>query len=52
MAHCLGSGYKKKSSENDRLTGHFQSFFLLFFFYKISPEPESEPENIIAEYIC
>ena len=23
---------KKKSSENDQLTGHFQSFFYLFFF--------------------
>ena len=22
---------KKKSSENDQLTGHFQSFFILFF---------------------
>ena len=27
-----GGGYDKKSSENDKLTGHFQSFFL------ISPE--------------
>ena len=23
---------KKKSSENDQLTGHFQSFLILFFF--------------------
>ena len=23
---------KKKSSENDQLTGHFQSFFIYFFF--------------------
>ena len=22
---------KKKSSENDQLTGHFQSFFIIFF---------------------
>ena len=26
----------KKSSENDQLTGHFQSFFILFF---SSPQP-------------
>ena len=25
-------GTKKKSSENDQLTGHFQSFFFFFFF--------------------
>ena len=35
----LGGGVTKKqtkkSSENDQLTGHFQSFFCLFF---ISPE--------------
>ena len=30
----LGSeGRKKKSSENDQLTGHFQSLFFLSFFY-------------------
>ena len=39
----LGSGVggtEKKSSENDQLTGHFQSFFFseLFFFFLISPE--------------
>ena len=28
---------KKKSSENDQLTGHFQSFFVYFFFS--SPRP-------------
>ena len=40
-----GGGAKKinkKSSENDQLTGHFQSFFCLFFselfFSLISPE--------------
>ena len=27
---------KKKSSENDQLTGHFQSFFIYFF---SSPRP-------------
>ena len=37
----LGSGTekKKKSSENDQLTGHFQSFFFIFrafFFLNIS----------------
>ena len=31
----MGGGKKKKSSENDQLTGHFQSFFLLFL---ISPK--------------
>ena len=25
---------KKKSSENDQLTGHFQSFFLFFFIFR------------------
>ena len=33
----LGSGGRKKilkkSSENDQLTGHFQSFFFFFFFF-------------------
>ena len=32
----LGSGGQKKykkSSENDQLTGHFQSFFFFFFFF-------------------
>ena len=29
----------KKSSENDQLTGHFQSFFNLLFF---APDPKSE----------
>ena len=27
----LGRGDEKKSSENDQLTGHFQSFFSAFF---------------------
>ena len=31
---------KKKSSENDQLTGHFQSFFIIFFFRP--PDPKSE----------
>ena len=30
---------KKKGSENDQLTGHFQSFFIYFF---SSPDPRSE----------
>ena len=30
---------KKKSSENDQLTGHFQSFFIYFFRH---PDPKSE----------
>ena len=30
---------KKKSSENDQLTGHSQSFFIYFF---LSPDPKSE----------
>ena len=39
-----GGGKKRKeSSENDQLTGHFQSFFsfselLFFIFFLISPE--------------
>ena len=33
------SGDIKKSSENDQLTGHFQSFFIYFF---SSPDPKSE----------
>ena len=36
----LGLGGRKKSSENDQLTGHFQSFFFFsfsdFFFVLIS----------------
>ena len=28
---CSGDIIKKKSSENDQSTGHFQSFFSLFF---------------------
>ena len=30
---------KKKSSENDQLTGHFQSIFIYFF---TSPDPKPE----------
>ena len=34
----LWSGGRKKSSENDQLTGHFQSFFFIFrAFFLISP---------------
>ena len=44
MLGCLTSftvfsGDIKKSSENDQLTGHFQSFFIQFFH---PPEPKSE----------
>ena len=44
----LGDGKeRKKSYENDQLTGHFQSFFYFIFyfqvfwvfFFKVSPEP-------------
>ena len=31
---------KKKSSENDQLTGHFQSFFL--FFHPLEPKSEKK----------
>ena len=34
---------KMKSSENDQLTGHFQSFFIYFF---PSPDPKSEKNPI------
>ena len=45
---------RKKSSENDQLTGHFQSFFseliffLLFFraFFLISPEKNSKTGKV------
>ena len=33
---------KKKNSENDQLTGHFQSFFILFF---RPPDPKSEKNS-------
>ena len=33
---------KKKSSENDQLTVHFQSFFIYFF---RSPDPKSEKKK-------
>ena len=32
----------KKSSENDQLTGHFQSFFIYFF---RPPDPKSEKNS-------
>ena len=34
---------KKKSSENDQLTGHFQSFFIYFF---RPPETKSEKNPV------
>ena len=40
---------KKKSSENDQwITGHFQSFFILFF---CPPDPKSEEKNPINQLI-
>ena len=38
---CLDIKKKKKSSENDQLTGHFQSFFIYFI---SSPNPKSEKQ--------
>ena len=32
---------KKKSSKNDQLTGHFQSFF---FYFLIRPPPPTRPK--------
>ena len=40
----LGSGDEKKSSENDQITGHFQSFFygaFFIIFFLISPEKKT-----------
>ena len=34
--------FKKKSSENDQLTGHFQSFFI--FIFRL-PDPKSEKQS-------
>ena len=44
---------EEKSSENDQLTGHFQSFFFLvnwsfselFFFFFLPPDPKSEKKS-------
>ena len=33
----------KKSSENDQLTGHFQSFFYLFFFVPLTLNLKKNP---------
>ena len=33
---------KKKSSENDQLTGHFQSSFIHFFFRPLDPKSEKK----------
>ena len=35
---------KKKGSENDQLTDHFQSFFIYFFFRP--PDPKTETRNV------
>ena len=42
------SGDIKKSSENDQLTGHFQSFFHLFFYV---PDPKSEKQIPVNQLI-
>ena len=39
---------KKKSSENDQLTGHFQSFFIYFF---RPPDPKSEKKIPVNQLI-
>ena len=42
----------KKSSENDQLTGHFQSFFFFFFFFfLISPEKNSNTSKVIQQSV-
>ena len=33
---------KIKSSENDQLTGHFQSFFIFYFFRPLHPKSEKQ----------
>ena len=40
---------KKKSSENDQSTGHFQSFFIYFFFRP--RDPRSEKKNPVNQLI-
>ena len=40
---------KKKNSENDKLNGHFQSFFIYFFFRP--PDPISEKKNPVNQLI-
>ena len=43
---------KKKSSENDQLTGHFQSFFLFIFFRPLDPKFEKTiPVNQLIKKI-
>ena len=39
-------GQKKKSSENDQLTGHFQCLFVCFCFFLISPEKNSKTSEV------
>ena len=39
---------KKKSSENDQLSGHFQSFFIYFL---RPPDPKSEKKNPVNQQI-
>ena len=36
---------KKKSSENDQLTGHFQSFFIFIFFVPQTLNLKKNPVN-------
>ena len=35
---------KKKSSENDQLVGHFQSFFIFYFFNRQTSLPIGDPQ--------
>ena len=41
-----GVGDEKKSSENDQLTGHFQSCFFFRLFFLISPEKNSKTSKV------
>ena len=42
---------KKKSSENDQLTGHFQSFFIYFFFVPSTLDLKKNPVNQLIKKI-
>ena len=51
MFYCFSGDIKekrKKSSENDQSTGHFQSFFIYFF---RPPDPKSEKKNPVNQLI-
>ena len=42
----MGQKTNKKSSENDQLTGHFQSFFLEPFFFKYLQKKNSKTSKV------